>query len=148
MEINVKVTLEISESSKSFLAGLFSGVAPTQAKAVEANEAPAAEATTEEVQEKKKSRAKSTKAVEEPKAEEATPQEPKVEEPKAEEAAPQEPKEPASNLSMAHLRDAVAAKSATHIEEIKAKLRELGTVVLPKLDESKWQEFYDFVNAL
>lgn len=148
MEINVKVTLEISESSKSFLAGLFSGAASTQAKVVEANEAPAAEATTEEVQEKKKSRAKSTKAAEEPKAEEAAPQEPKVEEPKAEETVPQEPKEPANNLSMAHLRDAVAAKSATHIEEIKAKLRELGTVVLPKLDESKWQEFYDFVNAL
>ena len=148
MEINVKVTLEISESSKSFFAGLFSGAVPTQAKAAEASEAPTAEATIEEVQEKKKSRAKSTKVVEEPKAEEPKAEEPKAEEPKAEETAPQEPKEPASNLSMAHLRDAVAAKSATHIEEIKAKLRELGTVVLPKLDESKWQEFYDFVNAL
>ena len=148
MEINVKVTLEISESSKSFLAGLFSGAVPTQAKVAEASEAPTAEATIEEVQEKKKSRAKSTKVVEEPKAEEPKAEEPKAEEPKAEETAPQEPKEPASNLSMAHLRDAVAAKSATHIEEIKAKLRELGTVVLPKLDESKWQEFYDFVNAL
>ena len=126
---------------------------PAQAKEAETSEAPAAEAVVEEAQEKKKSRAKSTKTVEEPKAEEVKAEEvkaeePKAEEPKAEEAAPQEPKEPASNLSMAHLRDAVAAKSATHIEEIKAKLRELGTVVLPKLDESKWQEFYDFVNAL
>lgn len=166
MEINVKVVLEIGESSKKFLEMLFSGMNPTPSPAPEAPRQEAedevAVASSEQREDEPKAK-KSKKA----KAPESTPapelafvpesapepasepaQEPAQEPEEAEAPSTETQSEDDLKQIFMKIRDEVAAKSMEHSEVIKAKLAEMGTKVLPKLDPSKFQEFYDFVKSL
>lgn len=164
MEINVKVVLEIGESSKKFLEMLFSGMGAASSPASEAPRQEAREETTVANSEQRDDEPKAKKS-KKAKAPESTPApelafvpEP-APEPMPESASESEPEEAEAPNTEAQseddlkqifmkIRDEVAAKSMEHSEVIKAKLAEMGTKVLPKLDPSKFQEFYDFVKSL
>lgn len=63
---------------------------------------------------------------------------------KAEEKKP----EPASTITIESVRAVLATKVNDHREAIKNKLNELGAPSVTKLDPSKYQEMYDFLNSL
>lgn len=161
MEINVKVVLEIGESSRKFLEMLFSGMGAAPSPASEAPQQEAIEETAvanseqrdDEPKAKKSKRAKAPEST--PAPELAFMPEP-TPEPAQEPEEPEEAEAPSTEAQseddlkqiFMKIRDEVAAKSMEHSEVIKAKLAEMGTKVLPKLDPSKFQEFYDFVKSL
>lgn len=162
MEINVKVVLEIGESSKKFLEMLFSGMNPTpspapEAPRQEAEDEVAAANSEQRDDEPKAKKSKKAKAPESTPAPELAFVPESAPEPAPEPAPiPEEAEAPSTEAQseddlkqiFMKIRDEVAAKSMEHSEVIKAKLAEMGTKVLPKLDPSKFQEFYDFVKSL
>ncbi len=79
---------------------------------------------------------------EEPKAEEPKAEEPKAEEPKAEEPKAEEPK---PSVSIEDVRKALQEKVNDHREKIKAKLTELGSANVTKLDPKHYNEMYNFL---
>ena len=70
----------------------------------------------------------------------------------AEPAEPAEAPKPAeadaSKIDIEIVRAALSKKVNDHRSEIKAKLTELGAPSVTKLDPSKYQEMYDFLNSL
>lgn len=72
--------------------------------------------------------------------------------PKKAAAKKDEPKEEAeeneSSVTMDDLRSLVVQKGKTHKPAIKKKLTELGAENVPTLDESKYEEFKDFLEDL
>lgn len=70
-------------------------------------------------------------------ATEAKKAEPSKEEPKSE-----------KTVSIEDVRAVLATKVNDHRETIKAKLNELGSPSVTKLEPSKYQEMYDFLNSL
>lgn len=67
---------------------------------------------------------------------------------KAEEKKPEPQVQPASTISIESVRAVLATKVNDHREAIKNKLNELGAPSVTKLDPSKYQEMYDFLNSL
>lgn len=67
---------------------------------------------------------------------------------KAEEKKPEPQAQPASTISIESVRTVLATKVNDHREAIKNKLNELGAPSVTKLDPSKYQEMYDFLNSL
>lgn len=67
---------------------------------------------------------------------------------KAEEKKPEPQAQPASTISIESVRAVLATKVNDHREAIKNKLNELGAPSVTKLDPSKYQEMYDFLNSL
>lgn len=69
-------------------------------------------------------------------------------------AAPQAPATPAKpaaeapSINIETVRQALAAKVNSHREEIKAKLNELGSPSVTKLDPAKYGEMLNFLNSL
>lgn len=65
-------------------------------------------------------------------------------------AAPAKPttSAPASTISIEDVRKALSEKVNAHRNEIKDKLSALGAPSVTKLDQSKYQEMYDFLIAL
>ena len=64
-------------------------------------------------------------------------------------AAPAAPAAPADNeLSINDVRKLLAEKVNEHRAEIKDKLTELGAPSVTKLNKSKYQELFDFLNTL
>jgi len=131
MDINVNVRIELSEDSKSFVAGLIKGLAS-------ANQVSATSATEETA---KKAAAPAAEA--------------KTEEPVAQTAAPAQTAVPAQSAAPAQaevtldmLRLVVGEKAADHRDEIKAKLTEMGVEKVMLLPQEKWPEFYDYVKGL
>lgn len=124
--IQINVVVSLDERTTNFLTNLFGGIAQAPAKPA----APAAPA----------------KPVEPVKP--ATP------------AAPTKPAEPAkpaaqapaatqgSTVTIDALRELAMQKMNTHRAEIRQKLDELQSTSLTKLDSSKYQEMYDFLNSL
>jgi chromatin remodeling complex protein RSC6 len=84
----------------------------------------------------KQSKATKTKAV--PKTESQSPKEEKA----------KAPVDTAKNIGINDVRAAVAKKAATHRNEMKAKLKELGAANVTKLSEEKYTEFWNFLEAL
>lgn len=78
-----------------------------------------------------------------PKAKRKTAAKPKV---KKEEPAQEETTE--STVKVEDVRALVAEKARDHRAEVKAKLSELGAANVTTLEESKYQEFVDFLSAL
>ena len=52
------------------------------------------------------------------------------------------------NISIEDVREALSKKVATHRNEIKEKLTELGAPSVTKLDNSKYSEMLNFLNSL
>jgi len=67
---------------------------------------------------------------------------------KAEEKKPEPQAQPASTITIESVRAVLATKVNDHREAIKNKLNELGAPSVTKLDPSKYQEMYDFLNSL
>ena len=65
-------------------------------------------------------------------------------------AAPAKPatSAPASTITIENVRKALSEKVNAHRNEIKDKLSALGAPSVTKLDQSKYQEMYDFLIAL
>lgn len=131
MDVLIRVNVELSESTKSFLTSLVEQIAqPKLAKTKKATtQAKAASAVIPE-----------------------TPEVPEV--PKAPEAS-EASQEPISNeetgpkkVTAQDLRTLLLAKIENHREAIKAKLYEFNSPSLTMLDESKYLEMYNFLNSL
>lgn len=119
IKISVDVTVDMSESAKAFITALFAKSSTT---------APAAPA---------KSAAQAKPASEAPAAH-------------AKPAAQAKPttSAPASTITIEDVRKALSEKVNAHRNEIKDKLSALGAPSVTKLDQSKYQEMYDFLTAL
>lgn len=126
IKISVDVTVDLSESAKAFVTALFTKPSTT------APEAPTA----------------STKPVvlAKPTAKPVVLAKPASEAP----AAPAKPaiSAPASTVTIEDVRKALSEKVNAHRNEIKDKLSALGAPSVTKLDQSKYQEMYDFLIAL
>lgn len=55
---------------------------------------------------------------------------------------------PSDNVSIEDVREALSKKVATHRNEIKEKLTELGAPSVTKLDKSKYSDMLNFLNSL
>ena len=154
MDINVNVRIELSEDSKSFVAGLIKGLASAnQVSATSATEEPAKKAVTQTVKKAKAAEPVREAKAEEPVAQTAAPAvEAKTEEPVAQTAAPAQSAAPAqaaqAEVTLDMLRLVVGEKAADHRDEIKAKLTEMGVEKVTLLPQEKWPEFYDYVKGL
>ena len=122
IKVSVDVTVDLSESAKAFVTALFAK------SSTNASEAPAASA---------KPAAPAKPASEAPAA-------------SAKPAAPAKPatSAPASTITIEDVRKALSEKVNAHRNEIKDKLSALGAPSVTKLDQSKYQEMYDFLIAL
>lgn len=128
IKISVDVKIDFSESVKNFVSELFSGVkASTPAAPAKPVSTPATPATPA-------APAKPASAPQAP----AAPAKPAP--------APQAPAAPA--ISIETVRQALAAKVNSHREEIKAKLNELGSPSVTKLNPEKYGEMLAFLNSL
>lgn len=125
IKISVDVKIDFSESVKNFVSELFSGV---KASTSATPSAPAKPVSTP---------ATPTKPASAPQAP-AAPAKPAP--------APQAPAAPA--ISIETVRQALAAKVNSHREEIKAKLNELGSPSVTKLNPEKYGEMLAFLNSL
>ena len=127
IKVSVDVTVDLSESAKAFVTALFAK------SSTPASEAPAAPA--KPVSEAPAATAKPVAAAK-----------PASEAP----AAPAKPatSAPASTITIEDVRKALSEKVNAHRNEIKDKLSALGAPSVTKLDQSKYQEMYDFLIAL
>lgn len=125
IKISVDVKIDFSESVKNFVSELFSGV---KASTSATPSAPAKPVSTPAAP------AKPASAPQAP----AAPAKPAP--------APQAPAAPA--ISIETVRQALAAKVNSHREEIKAKLNELGSPSVTKLNPEKYGEMLAFLNSL
>ena len=129
IKVSIEVKVDLSESVKNFIAELFNGVKTTQPVTSATSAAPAAPA--------KPAQPASTPA--------AAP---------VTSAAPAKPAQPVSAptdapaISIETVRQALAAKVNSHREEIKAKLNELGSPSVTKLDPAKYGVMLSFLNSL
>lgn len=122
IKISVDVTVDLSESAKAFVTALF---AKSSTTASEAHAAPA------------KPAAPAKLATSAP----AAPAEP---------AAPAKPatSAPTSTITIEDVRKALSEKVNAHRNEIKDKLSALGAPSVTKLDQSKYDEMYNFLESL
>lgn len=122
IKVSVDVTVDLSESAKAFVTALFAK------SSTHASEAPAAPA---------KPVAPAKTASEVP----AAPVKP---------AVPAKPatSAPVSTVTIEDVRKALSEKVNAHRNEIKDKLSALGAPSVTKLDESKYDEMYNFLISL
>ena len=139
--IQINVNVKLDDGTQAFLSSLFGGLAKSageQAKPAEQQ-----------------------KPAEQPKPKPAAAPAPKpaaAPAPKPAVAAPAEQPKPAaapaptastqSSITIDSLRELAMTKMNAHRVEIKQKLTEFGTPSITKLDITKYQEMYDFLNGL
>lgn len=149
IKISVEVSVNLSESTQSFIKSLF-----TTGLAVNGQTSQSAKPVVEPAKPAIKSVAPAAPTIE-PAAPAVEPVKPAVEpakpakstEPVSEPAAPAaEPAKPA--LSIEDVRQELVKKVNAHREEIKAKLTELGAPSVTKLDPSKYEEMYNYLTSL
>lgn len=130
IKIQVNVQVDFSEAMQNFIKGLMAPSDIIEAPKAALAQAPAANAV-------------------EPKPKPKPEPEPKPE-PKPEPApAPKPAEEPAVlDIDIEMVRAALTKKVNVHRAEIKAKLNELGSPSVTKLDPAKYREMYDFLEAL
>lgn len=132
IKVSVDITVDLSESTKAFFNALFSKSLTPASEAPAASGKPAPEAPA----------APAKPASEAP----AAPGKPAPEAP----VAPAKPasEAPASTITIEDVRKALSEKVNAHRNEIKDKLSTLGAPSVTKLNQSKYQEMYDFLIAL
>ena len=124
IKVSVDVNVHLSEKTEQFILGLFSGKSVNNTKLA----APAAKPES-------KPAAPAAKPESKPAAPAAKP------ESKTANTA-------SDNISIEDVREALSKKVATHRNEIKEKLTELGAPSVTKLDKSKYSEMLNFLNSL
>lgn len=122
IKVSVDVNIHLSEKTEQFILGLFGGKSVNNAQ-------PAAQAA-------KPASKPESKPASKPAAPAAKP------ESKPADTAPSD------NVSIEDVREALSKKVATHRNEIKEKLTELGAPSVTKLDKSKYSNILDFLNSL
>lgn len=122
IKVSVDVNIHLSEKTEQFILGLFGGKSVNNAQ-------PAAQAA-------KPASKPESKPASKPAAPAAKP------ESKPADTAPSD------NVSIEDVREALSKKIATHRNEIKEKLTELGAPSVTKLDKSKYSNMLDFLNSL
>ena len=131
--IQINVNVKLDDGTQAFLSSLFGGLAKSageQAKPAEQQ-----------------------KPAEQPKPKPAAAPAPKpavaapAEQPKPA-AAPAPTASTQSSITIDSLRELAMTKMNAHRVEIKQKLTEFGTPSITKLDITKYQEMYDFLNGL
>lgn len=133
MSVSVDVNVDLSQATKDFLVALFSS-----------RITPCGCTTTEELIEKElnqvaEAEAEAIASVEKEVAKVKT-------KPATEPAKPKE--EAAKKITIENVRAALASKVNDHRDAIKAKLDELGAPSVTKLDPSKYEVMYNFLNSL
>lgn len=123
IKVSVDVNIHLSEKTEQFILGLFSGKSVNNAQSA----APAAKPA--------------SKPESKPASKPAAP----AAKPESKSAADTAPSD---NISIEDVREALSKKVATHRNEIKEKLTELGAPSVTKLDKSKYSEMLDFLNSL
>lgn len=129
IKISVDVNVHLSEKTENFISSLVSKLISAPAAPAAQASAPAAQATKTE---KPAPAAQATKT-EKP----ATVAAPAAQAPAAK-----------TELTINDVRSVVASKAATHRNEIKSKLAELGAQNVTTLDPSNYQAFVDYLNSL
>lgn len=129
IKISVDVNVHLSEKTENFISSLVSKLisapaAPTSSPATQAA-VPAA-----------------------PKTEKPAPAAPKTEKPATVAAPAAQVSAAKTELTINDVRSVVASKAATHRNEIKSKLAELGAQNVTTLDPSNYQVFVDYLNSL
>lgn len=140
--IQINVNVKLDDGTQAFLSSLFGGLAKSageQAKPAE-QQKPA-----EQPKPKPAEQPKPAKPAE-PKPVVAAPAKP-AEQPKPA-AAPAPTASTQSSITIDSLRELAMTKMNAHRVEIKQKLTEFGTPSITKLDTTKYQEMYDFLNGL
>lgn len=122
IKVSVDINIHLSEKTEQFILGLFGGKSVNNAQ-------PAAQAA-------KPASKPESKPASKPAAPAAKP------ESKPADTAPSD------NVSIEDVREALSKKIATHRNEIKEKLTELGAPSVTKLDKSKYSNMLDFLNSL
>lgn len=132
IELKVNVQIDFSEQTKQFIAAI---LMPHYTCSPVAEHMPwtAEEQPTE-------------KPVEQPAA--PQPEAPAEEQPEIPEAPAEQPAAPGTSVTIEDVRKALQEKVNAHREKIKAKLTELGTPNVTKLDPAKYVEMYNFLIAL
>lgn len=125
IKISVDVNVHLSEKTENFISSLVS-------KLISAPAAPAAQAT----------------AAQAPKTEKPAPAAHKTEKPATVAAPAAQAPAAKTELTINDVRSVVASKAATHRNEIKSKLAELGAQNVTTLDPSNYQAFVDYLNSL
>lgn len=123
IKVSVDVNIHLSEKTEQFILGLFSGKSVNVAQ-------PAAQAA---------------KPASKPESKPASKPAAPAAKPESKSAADTAPSD---NISIEDVREALSKKIATHRNEIKEKLTELGAPSVTKLDKSKYSEMLDFLNSL
>lgn len=124
IKISVSVELNLSQVTKDFILSVFNS--NSRISALEAPESPAPTASAKPVVEAPKTASQAPVAP-------VTQTKPAVETP---------------SINIETVRQALAAKVNGHREEIKAKLNELGSPSVTKLDPAKYGEMLKFLNSL
>lgn len=127
IKIEVGITLDFSESVKSFFAGLFKPSCKCDTPVIPVAETP-------------KPKASATPAIPETKSIKDVPQAP------APAATPVKPSEDQITIEM--VRKELSLKVNDHRETIKQKLNTLGAPSVTKLDPAKYEEMYNFLKSL
>lgn len=127
IKISVDVNVHLSEKTENFISSLVS-------KLISAPAAPAAPAAQAPKTEKP--------------APAPAPAAPKTEKPATVAAPAAQAPAAKTELTINDVRSVVASKAATHRNEIKSKLAELGAQNVTTLDPSNYQAFVDYLNSL
>lgn len=138
--IQINVNVKLDDGTQAFLSSLFGGLVKSAGEQPKPAE-----------QQKPAEQPKPVKPVEQPKpVEQSKPveQQKPAEQPKPTAAAPASVASTQSSITIDGLRELAMTKMNAHRVEIKQKLTELGTPSITKLDATKYQEMYDFLNSL
>ena len=138
IKISVEVSVNLSENTQNFIKSLFGGTIAAVATQTQKStpEAPAASA---------KPASQPVTAVT-PDAEAPAAEAPAAEAPAAEAPAAEAPA--AASKSIEDVRKMLVQKVDAHRDAIKQKLNELGAPSVTKLDPSKYDDMYNFLNSL
>ena len=140
LTLNTPEEFKLTADYLKGLAGLRLAMATTQEHVVEKpKKQTASKPKTEKVEEEPQIQ---PQAQTQPKVEEVAEEKPAVEE-KAEEVTNKE-----SEIKISDLRTLLSKKVDEHRDDIKAKLTELGAKNVTTLDESKYEEFFNFLKGL
>lgn len=127
IKISVEVSVNLSENTQNFIKSLFIG----------------ATAATTQVQKPAPAVSSNSASTQSPK-----PKVPATAPASAKPAAPAAPATQATSKSIEDVRKMLAQKVNEHRDVIKQKLNELGAPSVTKLDPAKYDEMYNFLNAL
>lgn len=125
IKISVDVNVHLSEKTENFISSLVSKLISAPAAPAPAAQAPKTEKPAPAVQAA-----------------------PKTEKPATVAAPATQASAAKTELTINDVRSVVASKAATHRNEIKSKLAELGAQNVTTLDPSNYQAFVDYLNSL